>query len=143
MPVPKKKKEPAEDPKAAARERMAHARAANPANNKELAAKIAEAEKAEVLRPHLDNYLRSVKSLKDFEALRRKDPLKALEFATDRVWGRPSQANSGGTKAPRSGIAVLIQLLSGQKDTPQPVVLERDIPGEDVSHQDGNVIDNQ
>lgn len=98
------------------------------------------------LRPHLTGYLGSPKSVKDFEIFRKKSPEKALEFATERIWGAKS---GSGTKQNQGRIGVLIKVLTGnnQNDTPQHIVSDRDIPAE---HNDTGkpeitdiIIDNQ
>lgn len=149
----KKKRQISEEQRQSLLDRLELAKANNPNHNKMLKLSNSQsidessADKGEETKvgisPHLKRYLASNESVHDFKKLRRESPKDALIIAMDRVWGKPSQANVVGGKTARTGIAVLIQLLSGQKDTPQPVVPERDIPGEHTASATEIIVKNQ
>ena len=149
----KKKRQISAEQKQSLLERLALARANNPNHNKMLKLSNSQsieespADKGEGTKagisPYLKQYLASNESIHDFKKLRIESPKDALTIAMDRVWGKPSQANPVGGKTARTGIAVLIQLLSGQKDTPQPVVPERYIPEGDAASSTDIIVNNQ
>lgn len=65
------------------------------------------------LRRRLDIYLDQIESVDDFNKARRENPKWALEFACDRVWGKPTTQVSGSQHQGQSTVAVLVQVLCG------------------------------
>lgn len=79
-----------------------------------------------ILHTHLATYFNSRDFLMDFKKARKSDPKFVLNFASERLFGRvgvPGQDQGGG--APRSSVAVLVQVLSGSK--PQDVEVDAKI----------------
>lgn len=65
------------------------------------------------LRTRLDRYIGGIDSVRDFERVRKHNPRFALEFAADRVWGRPQQQGSGAPAAGSGVVAMLVKVLCG------------------------------
>ena len=62
----------------------------------------------------LELYLDSVQSVKDFEKVRKRNPCWALEFAFDRVYGRPQAAADPTVSQPKPvSVGVLVKVLCG------------------------------
>lgn len=66
------------------------------------------------VKKHLVKYLKTGLGAEDFERARQSNPRWALEFAADRVWGKPGTPGSTGFPAStQAQVAVLVQVLSG------------------------------
>ena len=62
----------------------------------------------------LERYLDDIQSVKDFEKVRKQNPCWALEFAFDRVYGRPQAAADPTVSQPKPvSVAVLVKVLCG------------------------------
>ena len=65
------------------------------------------------LRPRTERYLDSIESVRDFEKVRKEHPRWALEFAADRVWGKPKSNDAAGQGSQRIDVKALVLVLSG------------------------------
>ena len=148
----KPRKELTEEQLQVLRDRLALARAKNPNNTPALRTETPPEDTAlktalednKGVKQYFSAYLEGYESIQDFKALRRKNPERALEIAMDRAWGRPSAIDpTGANKRANKGLAILIQVLSGQKDTPQHVVPERYIPEGDTASATEIIVKNQ
>lgn len=67
------------------------------------------------VRKHIELYLREGTGAEDFERVRQSNPRWCLEFASDRVWGKPTATKPGGDSKPHaSSVAILVQVLCGE-----------------------------
>src|SRR3990172_4170569 len=77
------------------------------------------------LRPRTERYLDSIESVRDFEKVRKEHPRWALEFAADRVWGKPKSNDAGGQGSQRIDVKALVLVLSGgQGAGPQDIGID-------------------
>lgn len=75
------------------------------------------------LRTRLLKYIGGIESVRDFDRVRKLSPLRALEFATSYIWGKPKVQDAPPPKSPQS-LGVLVQVLCGKE--PQAVVVSSD-----------------
>ena len=77
-----------------------------------------------VARRRLTNYLNSRHFEQDWKRARLSDPKWAIEFSTDRIWGKPGAGISPtGSGQAGTTVAVLVKVLTGDQHT-QPVVFD-------------------
>jgi hypothetical protein len=67
------------------------------------------------LKAQLNTYLQDGSGSTDFEKIRIDNPRWSLEFAADRIWGKPAQPKEGDGKPGANSVAVLIQVLCGRE----------------------------
>jgi len=71
------------------------------------------------VKKHIELYLKEGTGAEDFERVRQTNPRWCLEFASDRVWGKPIATNPGGDSKPHaSSVAILVQVLCGGRELP-------------------------
>lgn len=77
-------------------------------------------------RLRLERYLDSKDGVKDFELMRKDDPSRALEFAADRVWGKPRSSDSVPQGKANTTVAVLVKVLCGSEGMAGPSAIGMD-----------------
>ena len=66
------------------------------------------------VKKHIELYLKEGTGAEDFERVRQTNPRWCLEFASDRVWEKPTATNPGGDSKPHaSNVAILVKVLCG------------------------------